>query len=235
MNPDALAADVLAALRARARPERAKAVQADRPTADECLGLTAGEVREVVKDTAKLVRREPGEAVVELAERLATSGVFEARLAAYELLGRHRTARATLDADALLRLGRGMDNWLGVDTFATHLSGVVWREGNVTDADVLGWTESQDRWWRRAGVVSTVALNLKARGGTGDAATTLLICERVVDERDPMIVKALSWALRTLVPHDPDAVHGFLDEHADRLPKLVLRETRKKLESGRKR
>lgn len=235
MNPDVFAADVFAALRARARPERAEAVQADRPTADECLGLTAGEVREVVKDAAKRVRREAAEGVVELADLLAASGVFEARLAAYELLGRHRAARASLDADALLRLGRGMDNWLGVDTFATHLSGVVWREGNVTDADVLGWTASEDRWWRRAGVVSTVALNLKARGGTGDPRRTLLICGRVIDERDPMIVKALSWALRTLVPHDPTAVRRFLDEHAERLPKLVLRETRRKLESGRKR
>ena len=49
-----------------------------------------------------------------------------------------------------------------------------------------------------------------------------------------MVVKALSWALRALVVHDPDAVRGFLVEHDDVLAARVKREVNNKLETGLK-
>jgi 3-methyladenine DNA glycosylase AlkD len=38
-----------------------------------------------------------------------------------------------------------------------------------------------------------------------------------VADPDDMVVKAMSWALRELVPHDPDAVRAFLTRHLDQL------------------
>jgi 3-methyladenine DNA glycosylase AlkD len=55
-----------------------------------------------------------------------------------------------------------------------------------------------------------------------------------VDDPDDMVVKALSWALRELVVHDPEAVCGFLEEHEDRLAARVKREVRNKLTTGLK-
>jgi 3-methyladenine DNA glycosylase AlkD len=49
-----------------------------------------------------------------------------------------------------------------------------------------------------------------------------------------MVVKALSWALRELVVHDPDAVRAFLSEHEDVLAARVKREVRNKLTTGLK-
>ncbi len=48
------------------------------------------------------------------------------------------------------------------------------------------------------------------------------------------MAKALSWALRTVIAHDPAGVRAFLDAHADDLAALVKREVRRKLETGRK-
>ena len=48
-----------------------------------------------------------------------------------------------------------------------------------------------------------------------------------------MLAKALSWALRSLVPHDAAAVRGFLRRH-NTLPAIVRREVRTKLETGLK-
>ena len=45
----------------------------------------------------------------------------------------------------------------------------AWREGRLSDATVSGWARSSDRWWRRTALASTVALNVAARGGHGDA------------------------------------------------------------------
>jgi hypothetical protein len=48
-------------------------------------------------------------------------------------------------------------------------------------------------------------------------------------------VKALSWALRALIPHDRKAVERFLRKHEKDLAARVRREVRNKLETGRKR
>jgi 3-methyladenine DNA glycosylase AlkD len=127
-----------------------------------------------------------------------------------------------------------MDSWGDVDTFACYVAGPAWRERQVDDAEVARWTRSKDRWWRRAGVVSTVPLNSRARGGTGDAPRTLAICRLALDDRDPMVVKALSWALRELAKRSPADVERFLDDHDARLPALVRREVRSKLRTGLK-
>ncbi|HUS10646.1 MAG TPA: DNA alkylation repair protein, partial [Pyrinomonadaceae bacterium] len=64
------------------------------------------------------------------------------------------------------------------------------------------WARSKNRWLRRTALVSTVPLNNKARGGRGDSERTLMICEMLLDDRDDMVIKALSWALRELSKRD---------------------------------
>lgn len=49
-----------------------------------------------------------------------------------------------------------------------------------------------------------------------------------------MVVKALSWALRVLVAHDPDAVRKFLEENEEVLAARVKREVLNKLTTGLK-
>ena len=61
-----------------------------------------------------------------------------------------------------------------------------------------------------------------------------MICEVLHADRDEMVVKALSWALRSLVAHDATAVRSFLAEHESTLAARVKREVGKKLATGRK-
>jgi 3-methyladenine DNA glycosylase AlkD len=151
-----------------------------------------------------------------------------------ELIASRPDALATLDLNQLERLGSGIATWDQVDCFACYLSGPAWREGYIDDKAIVRWAGSRDRWWRRAALVSTVPLNVKARGGRGDARRTLLICNLLVEDRDETIVRALSWALRALVERDCDAVRQFVKKNEARLPALVRREVRHKLLTGRK-
>jgi 3-methyladenine DNA glycosylase AlkD len=99
---------------------------------------------------------------------------------------------------------------------------------------IRDWARSDDRWWRRAALVSTVALNMRSHGGHGDTERTLAIGRMLADDDDDMVVKALSWALRSLVVHDPEAVRDFLRRHDDVLAARVKREVTNKLETGLK-
>ncbi len=137
-----------------------------------------------------------------------------------------------LTARSLRALGRGNDNRASVDTFGTVVAGPVWREGRIFDGEVLRWAASRDRWWRRTALVSTVALNLSSRGGEGDVPRTLMACRELAGDSEPMVSKAFSRALRSLVRVDTGAVASFLGHYGGELPALVRREVRNKLETG---
>lgn len=156
------------------------------------------------------------------------------RWCAYELLAAHPAAFAGLGAAELVALGRGMGSWGEVDTFARTLSGPAWARGQVTDGEIVRWARSPDLWWRRAALVSTVALNERALGPDGDAARTLAICRMLVADREDMVIKAMSWALRSLAERDPASVRAFLAEQRGHLAARARRETLHKLETGLK-
>ena len=82
--------------------------------------------------------------------------------------------------------------------------------------------------------MATVALNVRARGGRGDVARTLELCRRAVADRDDMVIKAVSWALRSLIQWDREAVSRFVTAHDDVLASRVKREVGTKLRTGRK-
>jgi hypothetical protein len=189
-----------------------------------------GEVRRLRQEMSRELRRAPGPDVLAVALAL----VDRQRWVAYELVYHHPDARAGLGEAEVVCLGRGLDGWAAVDTFGRYVSGPAWGKRQIDDDLVRGWTRSEDRWWRRAALVSAVMLNLRAAGGTGDTERTLDICERLVGDRDDMVVKALSWALRSLVVWDPDAVRGFLATHGTEVPAQARRETTHKLETGLK-
>ena len=73
-----------------------------------------------------------------------------------------------------------------------------------------------------------------SRGCAGDTRRTLAVVDVVKEEREDMVVKAVSWALRSLVPWDAQAVADYLRANEAVLPARVKREVRNKLETGLK-
>lgn len=191
-------------------------------------------IRGVRRGFSRRLAKAPSEVVLRLALRLTRRQVVILRVVAYELVQHHKPALASLNTRSLEELGQGLDSWVAVDTFACYLAGPAWRERQVSDASIRRWARSKDRWWRRAALVSTVPLNLKARGGTGDPSRTVDICAMLVKDRDDMVVKALSWALRELAKRNPETVRQFLVKHGHNLAPRVLREVNSKLVSGLK-
>ncbi len=152
----------------------------------------------------------------------------------YELVRYHRSTFRSLGPSEIETLGQGIDSWWSVDSFARVISGPAWLKGLVSDGLIHSWAQSPDRWWRRAALVSTVALNLRSQGGFGDTARTLAVCDELVSDHDDMVVKAMSWALRELAVLDPVAVRAYLQDHEDELAARVRRAVRNKLDTGLK-
>lgn len=227
-------AKILADLKKVADPARKEAYKTMFPTSMEYLGVRTPDERILLKKWWSEIKDWSPEKLISFTKELVDTRNFEANSVAFELLSKNKTALKMLTLSDLEYLGKNMDNWATTDSFSVMISGWVWRNRQITDEEILNWLKSESRWWRRAAVVSTVALNLRTRGGTGDTKRTLLICEKVISDYDDMIVKALSWALRELSKSDKKAVEDFMQKHKTQLAGRVVREVNHKLITGKK-
>jgi 3-methyladenine DNA glycosylase AlkD len=191
-----------------------------------------GQERAAARGIVRSLRGEPralAEAALAIVERQ--------QHVAYEVFRASPAAVMALKAREVEGMLSGLHDWRSVDGFGCFVSGVAWREGVLKDVVLRRWARDERVWVRRAALVSTVPLNLRARGATaakGEAGRTLMICEMLVADREDMVVKALSWALRELASRDAAAVRAFLAEHGGALAARVRRETGNKLRTGRK-
>lgn len=195
--------------------------------------VNATSLRALSKEVSQRLAAAAPTEIVTLAMEVVAESPPGAYAFAYLLILRHPAALATMRLADLERFGRGMNGWGEVDAFA-GVAGVAWRNGQISDAAVYRWARSRNRWWRRAALVSTVPLNVKAQGGEGDARRTLAICSLLIADRDDMVVKAMSWALRALAVREPDVVAEFVSRNEEQLASRAVREVRNKLQTGRK-
>jgi 3-methyladenine DNA glycosylase AlkD len=178
------------------------------------------------------LRASPAEELLAIANALTETGT--PRFVAFELVLHHKGALALTDRTVAERLAGSLATWRDVDEFATLIAGPAWLTGRLADATISEWAASGSRWWRRAALVATTGLNVPSRGGRGDTARTLAVCEQLVQDRDDMVVKALSWALRELARHDPASVAAFAEAQAAYIAPRVRREVANKLTTGLK-
>ncbi len=229
-----LVQDVVNQLDQLSDPERIEKAKINYATTLIVKGVKVPAFRPIVRFySAKFKKSPPGE-VLEFAKMLNATRILEAQQIGFEILDKHKPAKRSLGIDDLLELGEGLDNWVSTDNFAVLLAGYTWREGQISDEIVEKWATSDDKWWRRAAVASTISLNQKSRGGFGDVHRTLKICRLVATDKDDMIAKAVSWSLRELTVWDSTAVTDFINRNETILHKRVIREVRRKIDTGLK-
>ncbi|MFE6965138.1 DNA alkylation repair protein [Agromyces sp. NPDC057679] len=227
------AAEVRAALAAASDPARASGAAAFFKTGpggyaerDVFLGVT-------VPATRAIVRRSSALPPADVAE-LVASPIHEERLAGllvmverFRRAGRVRTRDDAVRAaeherylDAV-RAGH-VDNWDLVDATAEYLLGeVVFPAAPVAEVvpPIVGELVTSDSIWpRRVAVISTFAA-IKA----GDPRPMLALAERLLDDPEPLLHKAVGWMLREVGKRvDRSVLTGFLDGHAARMPRTML-------------
>ncbi len=198
------------------------------------LGVSSPQLKILASDWSNILSDFSIQQWIELCIELTQKGIFECQILAYELLWKNKKVLERLNSEQILALGNNLDNWASVDNYSTLIAGWHWREGTLPDSQIMDWLKSENRWLRRVAVVCTISLNLRSKGGTGEPDRTLMICEKMIDDRDEIVVKALSWALRELSKSHKIQVHDFLMKYWEKLHPLVRREVMLKLNTGRK-
>lgn len=209
--------------------ELANAIESD---VDALESADAKPMRAVRRRYSAKLEEASAETIHDIARHLMRAP--QLRWLAFELIRYHPAALDAIGSDELEEFAKDLQGWGEIDAFAGFIAGQAWLKGHVPDEFFEAWTGSDNRWLRRAALVSTVVLNSPSHGGRGDVRRTLHLCRLLAADRDDMVIKALSWALRKLVAHDRESVELFLAEHENLLAARVKREVRNKLETGLK-
>lgn len=214
--------------------KRKISAESNHPTKLEIIGVTNPNIKKVVTELRSIIKPREQADKKAILFNLTETNRFECHLLSYYLLEKDKKLLESLNFNEVKKLAACLDNWVLVDTYSTFILGYLWRFGTIKDDYIHSLLKSDNVWLRRTAVVSTVALNQTARGGSGDTLKTIAVCEKVAHEKHPMIVKAVSWALRVLVKIDRQAVIGFLMTHDKVLHNQVKREVNNKLNTGLK-
>ena len=151
---------------------------------------------------------------------LLASPWHEERLLALLILVRQYSRAEPADREKIYRLYVSrmarINNWDLVDCSAEHIVGAHLRGG--TRAPLLRLARSTVLWERRIAIIAT--FHYIKRGEFDD---TLRIARLLLDDRHDLIHKAVGWMLREVGKRDRAVEEAFLQQHAKRMPRTMLR------------
>ena len=241
-DPDAFAAALRTGLGELADPEYIEGQRRVAPGIGALLGVRWPLIEAVKRGFRETTRRERTSTWLFVADRLLREPELESRWFAFGLLERLVINEPERTWQLVRRAAREAADWITVDSLA-HVVG----KGIL--AEPYRWAEleqlvySPSRWERRL-VGSTIATTpfVDRRGGRRPevAEHGLSLIAQLIGDSEPDVQKALSWALRSLVLIDPDAVASFCETEAataatsnDGHRAWVIRDTLPKLDADR--
>jgi len=208
-------------LRREANPKRAECVAGYFKTGpgeygegDRFLGLTMPRLRRAARDGQHLSLAD--------SSRLLASPWHEERMLALLILVRQFSRGDAGTRQHIFRLylanRRHINNWDLVDVSAGFILGPFLVERSGASARVRRLARSRNVWDRRMAVLAT---SHEIREGR--YAATLDVAEALLSDDHDLIHKAVGWMLREVGNRNFDAERQFLDRHAARMPRTMLR------------
>lgn len=191
--------------------------------------------RQICKDWIKIHKEISIEEFTDLLDSLYKAPSYEEKTSAGMLLGYLPKLRNQVDLNLLGRWLGELNGWAEVDGTC---------QSSFTAKELL---ENWDSWQKFIRKLSGDKNINKKRASlvllTGPVSKSeykklsglaFEVVDRLKTEKSILITKAISWLLRSLVRYHKEEVVNYLEENQNTLPKIAIRETQRKLLTGRK-
>lgn len=231
MRPAVIAAAIDVELRRHRHPARAPAEKAYLKSDLEFLGVGLPAMRQTVRTVKRDHVELDRQGLISLVGNLWRTPVFERRMMAVLLLEALQPLLRPSDMALLERLIRQSKTWAFVDELAIAITGPL-VEHHPTLLRVLDrWAEDGDFWLRRSAML---ALLRPLRRGGGDFRRFAGYADRMLEDREFFIRKAIGWVLREAGKPRPDMVYAWLLPRARRASGVTIREAVKYLSAAQR-
>ena len=217
---DPVIARIRKELVAKADPEIQKTSQRFFKEDIVCYGMKTATVIAIAKKHWKEVKSRPKPEIFALCEDLYQSGYMEESFIvsnwAHALSGRY-------EREDLAVFRRWIDtyitNWASCDGFCNHTMGdFIGQYPEYTD-ELKRWTQSKNRWMRRAAAVSLI---VPAKQGKF-LKESIEIADMLLTDSDDMVQKGYGWLLKEASRKHTDEVFSYVMKNKRRMPRTALR------------
>ena len=217
---DPVIARIRLELTARADPEIEKTSKRFFKEDIVCYGMKTATVIAIAKKYWKEVRGQSKPEIFALCEELYKSGYMEESFIvsnwAHALSGRYEKE----DLPVFRRwIDTYITNWASCDGFCNHTMGdFIGRYPEYTD-ELKRWTQSENRWMRRAAAVSLI---IPAKQGMF-LKESIEIANLLLTDIDDMVQKGYGWLLKEASRKHTDVVFSYVMKNRRRMPRTALR------------
>jgi 3-methyladenine DNA glycosylase AlkD len=187
-------------------------------------GCTSSDVKAVTARFLPLTRKNLDLTLI-VAGDLMTGGVMEENWVGSSLISKHKSRIRPEHFEIFDQWIDSLNNWASIDTFTTDVVvEAVKRDPQLVDR-LLQWTQSPNRWRRRASAVTLV--RSARRGDMLEEA--FAIADKLMEDPDDMVQKGAGWLLKEASKNHPQEVHDYLIRWKPKTTGLVLRYASEKL------
>jgi alkylated DNA nucleotide flippase Atl1/3-methyladenine DNA glycosylase AlkD len=225
-KPDSAVRLIEAILRPLGTKERAEGAKSYLKSDLDFIGVTTPDLRAAARLWLTTHPDLDRPALLALAADLWATNSHELRSFGLELLQARVALLRSEDVDLLEDLLRRSRSWAYVDFIATQIVGPLVERDPRLNARLDRWVKDPDFWLRRSAVL---ALLVPLRRGEGDWPRFVRYADRLLEEKEFFIRKALGWVLREVSKKDPEWVRSFLAEREGRVSGVTRREAEKYL------
>jgi len=121
--------------------------------------------------------------------------------------------------------GKYIDNWAHCDWACHHILYHFIADKIVTFKEFLKWTESPDRWKRRAAAVTMVKVTSKHK----KIEDSLITAKKLILDPERVVHQGVGWLLRETWKKAPKQVEDFLYQWKDQAPRLIIQYATEKI------
>jgi len=183
-------------------------------------GMKATTVRQIAKNGWEAVSHLSKSEIFGLCEGLWQSGYFEEAAIATEWAIKLGKQAERADFGIFEHwVERYVSNWASCDGLCNHPVGELVMKYPEFLADLKRWTQSQNRWQRRA---SAVTLIIPARKGLF-LTDIFEIAGLLLTDKDDMVQKGYGWMLKAASEAHRDEVFSFVMKNRQLMPRTALR------------
>jgi len=123
-----------------------------------------------------------------------------------------------------------LNNWAKCDSFCNHSVGNFVAKYPESIAEIVSWTESPNRWMKRAAAVSLI---IPAKYGQF-LPEIIRIADRLLLDKDDMVQKGYGWMLKEASNQHLEEVYQYVLKHRKDMPRTALRYAIEKMPAGMK-
>jgi 3-methyladenine DNA glycosylase AlkD len=210
------------ALQQQADPKRAEGEKRYFKETINPRGVTLPKVRAIEKELWKELKAELElDDALKLTELLFETGYWEEPVIGMGFVNRFSDEFSEKELERFEQwLDCYINNWAHCDDLCNHSVGALLEKKPGLARKLVDWTQSGNRWKRRAAAVSFI---LPARKGLFEQEILAIAEKLFADKKDDLVQKGNGWMLREFGKPKEEKLVSFLRKHQQEIPRTTMR------------